>query len=93
VVVVAAMLVSSPTFSPYLQVYGVRILDGSLKASDVVRVTRDEEVAVARCITCQREAADHSAMQVLGEAKLTSLRHFKEQVFCMPGNPFISSCY
>lgn len=23
-------------------------------------------------------------MQVLGEAKLTSLRHFKEQVFCMP---------
>ncbi len=27
-------------------------------------------------------------MQVLGEAKLTSLRHFKEQVFCMP-----ESCY
>ncbi len=44
-----------------LQVYGVRILDGSLKISDVVRVSRDAEV--------------------LGEAKLTSLRHFKDQVY------------
>jgi translation initiation factor IF-2 len=42
------------------KVYGVRILDGSLKASDTVRVSRDGET--------------------LGEAKLTSLRHFKEQV-------------
>ena len=48
------------TWSHYkLQVYGVRILDGSLKISDVVRVSRDDEV--------------------LGEAKLTSLRHFKDQ--------------
>jgi hypothetical protein len=35
-------------------------MEGSLRASDTVRVTRDGEV--------------------LGEAKLTSLRHFKEQV-------------
>ena len=42
------------------KVYGVRIMEGSLKSSDVVRVTR--------------------AGEVLGEAKLTSLRHFKEQV-------------
>ena len=38
----------------------MRIMEGSLKSSDVVRVTR--------------------AGEVLGEAKLTSLRHFKEQV-------------
>ena len=35
-------------------------MEGSLKSSDVVRVSR--------------------AGEVLGEAKLTSLRHFKEQV-------------
>jgi translation initiation factor IF-2 len=54
----------------WFQVYGVRILEGSLKVSDTVRVSRDGEV--------------------LGEAKLTSLKHFKEQV-CQR-NHFIASC-